>query len=276
MPLIFTRLSNTSNEDDAIYEVTFMQTTSEQADPPIERETVEAFRQAWIMESGIVKVVHKQVPRIILSSSLRANHCYNGVAFNISVKEDAKNWVFITGFGVKGLLKEMSVFKLEGRDVNDYSKDKSQWILSHRNRYPSSYCKPAVLNLEDPVRIGPGQTCGFYIHSDCENDMGLQFRSCTGGIVLEDSCIRVHSGWSHTSPIPFDLERGYMRKNRVLSGGIHYEKLPIRWRPNQHFLYNQQKEFLLAHTAVLTSQIFPQSLLVMLVTFCGMDWFNIY
>ena len=57
--------------------------------------------------------------------------------------------------------------------------------------------------------------------------LGLKYRSCHEGVVHEDGFIAITRGFAHTSPIPFDVRTGWFRENRVLSGDIYYECVPI-------------------------------------------------
>jgi len=91
---------------------------------------------------------------------------------------------------------------------------------------------------------------------------------------MEDSCIQVLHGWAHTSRIPFDLTRGWTRPNRVLSGNIFYEPTPIRWSPDRNFFWAGKLSFQRALDTIMSSGCFPSEILVELMTFCGMDWFD--
>jgi len=245
------------------------------SNPPAVQQEVEEIRQAPVKKFGSFRVVNKRVKKVSLRTPLRPDHSYNAVSFNVTVKPSAGKWVFITGFEASGYLQEITIFKLVGKDVNHYIHKKNHWELIHRKWYPRSWNSVTMLSLEVPVRIGPGDTCGFYIHSNCETDLGLMYRSCAPGVVLEDSCIKVLHGWAHTSCIPFNLSRGWIRQHRVLSGNIFYEPTPIRWSPDRNFFWSTKTTFQLALDAVMTSSVFPSGILVEVVTFCGMDWFDL-
>lgn len=237
-------------------------------------EVVEEIRQAPVKKFGSFRVVNKRVKKVSLRTPLHWDHSYNAVSFNVSVKRNVDKWVFVTGFEASGLLQEMRIFKLVGKDVNQFIHQKNHWELIHQKWYPESWHSPTLLCLKEPVRIGPGETCGFYIHSNCEIDEGLMYRSCAPGVVLEDSCIQVLHGWAHTSCIPFDLTRGWIRNHRVLSGSIFYEPTPLRWSPDRNFFWSNKTTFQLALDAAMSSSYFSTGILVELMTFCGMDWFD--
>eukprot|EP00493_Phyllostaurus_siculus_P002979 UN02992 len=85
--------------------------------------------------------------------------------------------------------------------------------------------------FDEPVCIPPCQNVAFYIHSDRQDDLGLKYRSCTGrkGVIHRDTHILITRGFAHTSPVPFNQRDGWFRENRILSGNVYYDALPIRW-----------------------------------------------
>jgi len=265
-------ISNSGSDSD--YAEFFQERRIEKRNPAAITEVVEEIRQAPVKKFGSFRVVNKRVKKVSLRTPLHWNHTYNAVSFNVRVKSNANKWVFVTGFEASGLLQVMSIYKLVGKNVNQYIDQKDHWELIHQKWYQESWHTPTLLSLQEPVRIGPGETCGFYIHSNCENDEGLMYRSCAPGVVLEDSCIQVLHGWAHTSCIPFDRTRGWIRQHRVLSGCIFYEPTPLRWSPDRNFLWSGKTTFQLALDAAMSSCFFSPGILVELMTFCGMDWFD--
>jgi len=243
--------------------------------PPAIKNTVEVDADAPVKKFGSFRIANQRLKKVSLKTPLVYDHTYNAVSFNVRVKKDADKYVFVTGFEASGLLQEMSIYKLVGKDVNRHIDDIHLWKLIHKKFYPKSWNKPSILRLEEPVRIGPGETCGFYIHSNCDNGNGLKYRSCLPGIVLEDECIQVLHGWAHTSCIPFDLNRGWIRNHRVLSGSIFYEPAPFRWSPDCNvFWQDKSSTYQLALDAVMSTKYFSTVILVEVMSFCGMDWFN--
>jgi len=243
--------------------------------PPTIINTIEVDANAPVKKFGSFRVANQRLKKVSLRTPLVYDHTYNAVSFNVRVKKDADKWVFVTGFEASGLLQEMSIYKLFGKDVNRHINDIRSWKLIHKKVYRNSWKKPSILRLKEPVRIGPGETCGFYIHSNCDNGNGLKYRSCLPGVVLEDECIQVLHGWAHTSWIPFDLTRGWIRNHRVLSGSIFYEAAPYRWSPDCNVLWqDKSSRYQFALDAVMSTKYFSAGILVELMSFCGMDWFN--
>jgi len=243
--------------------------------PPAITNSIQVDNNAPVKKFGSFRVANQRLVKVSLKTPLPYDHTYNAVSFNVRVKKNADRWVFITGFEASGLLQEMSIYKLVGRDVNRHIHDKHLWKLIHKKFYPRSWRDPSILRLEEPVRIGPGETCGFYIHSNSDTGSGLKYRSCLPGVVLEDECIQVLHGWAHTSCIPFDLGRGWIRDHRVLSGSIFYEPAPFRWSPDCNVVWQDKSStYQLALDAVMSTKYFSTGILVELMSFCGMDWFD--
>jgi len=243
--------------------------------PPAIKNTIEVDTEAPVKKFGSFRVANQRLKKVSLRTPLVYDHTYNAVSFNVRVKKNVEKWVFVTGFEASGLLEEMSIYKLFGKDVNRHVNDIHLWKLIHKKVYQKSWKKPSILRLKEPVRIGPGETCGFYIHSNCDNGNGLKYRSCLPGVVLEDECIQVLHGWAHTSCIPFDLTRGWIRNHRVLSGSIFYEPAPYKWSPDCNvFWQDKSSRYQLALDAVMSTKYFSTGILVELMSFCGMDWFN--
>jgi len=266
--------SSGSVSSDGFYAFDYM-TRSHGVNPPAIVESVEEQSDTPVKKFGSFRVANQRIKKVSLRTPLMPDHSYNAVAFNVSVKRSADNWVFITGFEASGYLQEITIFKLVGKNVNNHRNDKTPWDLIHRRRYQKSWRTPTVLHLEKPVRIGPGETCGFYIHSNCQNDKGLKYRSCAPGVVLEDALIKVSHGWAHTSCIPFDSTRGWIREPRVLSGSIFYEPAPRKWSPDRNIFWQDKSiTYQLALDAVMSTKYFSTGILVELMSFCGIDWFN--
>jgi len=243
--------------------------------PPAIVNSIEVDAGSPVKKFGSFRVANQRLKKVSLKTPLHPDHTYNAVSFNIRVKKNVNKWVFVTGFEASGLLQEMSIYKLFGKDVNRHIHDYHLWKLIHKKVYPKSWREPSILRLKEPVRIGPGETCGFYIHSNCDNGMGLKYRSCLPGVVLEDECIQVLHGWAHTSCIPFDLTRGWIRNHRVLSGSIFYEPAPYSWSPDCNvFWQDKSLTYQRALDAVMSTKYFSTGILVELMSFCGMDWFN--
>jgi len=243
--------------------------------PPAIVNSIEVDADAPVKKFGSFRVANQRLKKVSLRTPLVWDHTYNAVSFNVSVKKSVDKWVFVTGFEASGLLEEMSIYKLFGKDVNHHIHDIHLWKLIHKKVYPNSWKKPSILRLEEPVRVGPGETCGFYIHSNCDNGNGLKYRSCLPGVVLEDECIQVLHGWAHTSCIPFDLTRGWIRNHRVLSGSIFYEPAPYKWSPDCNvFWQDKSLTYQLALDAVMSTTYFSTGILVELMSYCGMDWFK--
>jgi len=115
--------------------------------------------------------------------------------------------------------------------------DKSRWDMIYDKRHRNAMIQNDDLIFDEPVILGPEQTCAFYIHSDMLNDRGLKYRSCRSAVVHVHDSIAITRGYAHTSPTPFSAMGGWYRENRVLSGIVYYESVPILWTNFCHYSF---------------------------------------
>jgi len=131
--------------------------------------------------------------------------------------------------------------------------------------------------LEYPIVIPPTENVAFYIHSDCNNDRGLKYRSCKYGIVLEDENIVITHGYAHTSCVPFHSNYGWFRECRVLSGSIFYDALPIRWSNYTHdqFPEHFQQSIDCIQKSLGRKKYYTKWLIEEIIAFIPFDWWGL-
>merc|ERR1719461_1921549 len=183
-------------------------------------------------------------------------------------------FIYVTGFEASGMLGTMRIYMIWNKDVNRFEKDQRQWTKIYERRHAPSWNDMTRLTLEYPIRVLPGETCGFYIHSDRSDDRGLKYRSCAPGVVMEDKYVQILHGWAHTSRIPFDDTQGWYRYHRILSGNIFYEPTLMRWSPDRNHFWRAKGTYQAVLDVVLASKSLPPGVTVELMTFCPMDWFD--
>lgn len=163
-----------------------------------------------------------------LATPGQPDHTFSAVGFNVHALPKGA-MVKINGFSVGGELERLRIFVILGEMCHTYRTDKTAWTCVYDKLHRSAMRRNIDVWLDEPINLGPEQTCAFYIHSNRMNDRGLKYRSCRKGVCYVDDNIAITRGFAHTSPTPFDPSRGWFRENRVLSGSIHYEVIPILW-----------------------------------------------
>mmetsp|Transcript_22148 Transcript_22148/g.71727 ORF Transcript_22148/g.71727 Transcript_22148/m.71727 type:complete len:504 (-) Transcript_22148:1065-2576(-) len=224
----------------------------------------------------------------------RANHSFNGVAFDIESRGPYE--LTITSIHIGGMLGCMRVWS---RDCSwCYSSDGSSGFVqnifgAHYVVEPSRWrqvaeeqCAPAwdqhrELVLAVPVVVPPRTRRGMYIHSNLPDDLGLQYQSYHNlQTVALDEYIAVHPGAGHTSCIPFDNERGWWRVHRGPAGMITYTARLKRWTKATHEEFPSEfkasvKACLLAqHRAGSPLSALTVELLLQVLQLCAWDHFD--
>lgn len=180
----------------------------------------------WHLTSDYKGEVNLQTPG-------EPDHTYSAVAFNIHGLPTG-NVLQIKGFSVRGDLCRIRVYICPDQLCHTYRENKTQWACIYDSQHKPAWEHPSNVIFQDPVIIAPEATCAFYIHSDCRTDRGLMYRSCRKSVVFDDQFLAITRGFAHTSPIPFDPRHGWYREQRVLSGNVFYEAIPIRWTNYSH------------------------------------------
>lgn len=202
------------------------------------------------------------------------DHTYSAVAFNIHALPGG-NVIFVKGFGVAGLLRRMRVFIRMNADCNEHRDDITKWTCVYDQKHEASWKHRSKLCFEEFVVIPPGENCAFYVHSDYPDDRGLKYRSCHEGVVHTDEYIAITKGYAHTSPIPFDDHHGWYRENRVLSGDVYYEAVPIMWSNYSNDQFPQEfQEGTQMLTDLLDFMDFTPGLIQDVISFCSITWFD--
>lgn len=218
----------------------------------------------------------EKVHKVVLSTPGRPDHTYSSVAFNVHALPGGAV-VKVNGFSVGGELGRMRVYICIGELCHSIREDKSKWDLIYDKRLPNSMRRNSDILFEQPVLLGPEQTCAFYIHSDRHNDRGLKYRSCRRSVVHVDDSIAITKGFAHTSPIPFNQMGGWYRENRVLSGVVYYEAIPIIWTNFCHYQFPMQFQ----HAVIVIRHVlceereWSDDLVDIIIPFLPYDWFGL-
>eukprot|EP00494_Astrolonche_serrata_P030112 UN30379 len=231
---------------------------------------------------GGYHVNQKVTGKINLNTPGSWNHSYNAVGFNIHGLPGGYV-IRVNGFGVEGDLGRMRIYAAMNENCHDIRLTEKSWKCVYDKKHAKSFNRQKDMFLDEPVYISPKKTCAFYIHSDCQTDRGLKYRSCKAGVVMKDNHIAITHGYAHTSPIPFHRNLGWFRNNRVLSGSVYYEAVPIMWSNYTHWDFPEsfQRTVHVVHEALMqrndslkTENIWTTELVQELITFFPLDWFG--
>ena len=97
--------------------------------------------------------------------------------------------------------------------------------------HPASRNDMVELVFTEPVKLRPGQSCGFYVHSALPGDEAIVYDNQRSSVTYQDRCFKVMPGLAHLSNKPFG-KRGFWgrpwRTNREFVGRINYGALLCR------------------------------------------------
>ena len=127
---------------------------------------------------------------------------------------------------------------------------------------------PEVLvrvELDAPIRLGPGERCGIYVHSELPGDEGLVYDNQKSSITYTDRFVKLLPGMAHLSNRPFGrhgMWGGAWRGNREFSGKITYGVKYMLWSPfsSSHVKFPRQFNEM-ARTLVCANRFRTKSLL---------------
>ena len=101
--------------------------------------------------------------------------------------------------------------------------------------HPASRNDMVELVFTEPVKLRPGQGCGFYVHSALPGDEAIVYDNQRSSVTYQDRCFKVMPGLAHLSNKPFG-KRGFWgrpwRTNREFVGRVNYGALLMsntRW-----------------------------------------------
>lgn len=215
-----------------------------------------------------------------------AEHSFSGIMFDISATGPVP--AVVSGFCVGGLLGTMRVFTTQDGPMKGKESSRSSWEMVAQVTMPPAWGTLERLPLDTPVVIMPGERRGFYIHSAVLGNRGLQYLHCSGknDCVAADKHLTVHAGKSHTSPRPFDMQRGCFWGPRGLAGRVEYTVVYPAWAPTTHLQLGGEfkdavRALLLCHHAAARRgedefhplAALPLGVVFKILSMCPWDWF---
>ena len=182
----------------------------------------------------------------------RADHCFNGVIFNISAKGPYE--VVVRSIWIGGMLGRVKILardrpweeKFPDEQVSNgchwwaYSEKVSRrgWAIVASRDCAPSWDKASEIELNPPVVILPYQRRGFYCHSELPDDLGVQYNTYSkDAVVCEDEHICVTAGLGHAGNRLFDDVNGWYRAYRGPCGAFSYTSCAKGWDIWNHKIF---------------------------------------
>ena len=182
----------------------------------------------------------------------RADHCFNGVIFNVSAKGPYE--VVIRSIWLGGMLGRIKILardrpweeKFPDEQVSNsghwwaYSEKVSRrgWETVADIECAPSWDRALEIILDPPVVLLPYQRRAFYCHSELPDDLGVQYNTYSkDAVVCEDEHICVTAGLGHAGNRLFDDINGWYRAYRGPCGAFSYTSRAKGWDIWNHRIF---------------------------------------
>ena len=157
------------------------------------------------------------------------DHTFCGVMFNVACETALPaEYIEVASVAVRGDLGPMTVWWTPHSFANK-SESEEQWTCVFKAECAACRDLYTELELTEPIRLRPGESCGIYVHSGLPGDEGLVYDNQRNRVTYQDKVFKVYPGLAHLSNRPFG-RRGFWgrpwRTNRECA-----PRPPSRHRP---------------------------------------------
>lgn len=222
------------------------------------------------------------------------DHTFCGIMFDVRCRGESSSGVpietlQIESLSVRGDLGPLTVWTtpetFTGKEHNS-----KLWKLVYEREHPSSRHDYEVLQLEEAIRLSPGESCGLYVHSLLTGDDAIVYDNTRFDIrrqrmPCEDQMLSVLAGQAHLSNRPFSDEGmwwGTWRANREFVGRVGYGVSYALWNPVHKAHCRFPPEFQRALMTCLLCARRPEcplnrmqdEVVYYIFNMCKYDWFN--
>lgn len=215
------------------------------------------------------------------------DHRFCGVMFDIgcrTLKDSSVPFEFlqVDSMSIRGDLGPITVWTTPG-SYKGKEHAKEAWEIVYEKEHPPSRREYQCLQLDPPIRIAPGQTCGLYVHSKLAGDDAIVYDNQRQRVTYEDQIFQVLPGLAHLSNRPFGRHGMWgfpWRECREFVGRIAYGVNYTLWNPEVHRLFPRDFQ-LAAKTMLLCARRMDSPLywlqdevVFYILNMCRYDWFS--
>ena len=178
---------------------------------------------------------------VLADTEDQEDHTFCGIMFAMEALDKLPMlFVEIQALSVRGRLGRVSVFFTE-KHFQDKFENASAWrrVFGPTNLRPSR-TEFVELPFTSPVRLAPGMTGSFYVHSEALGDEAIVYSNQHSPITYEDDSIRIYPGMAHVSNVAFNRFGDWgiaWRPRRAFVGRVRYGVKRLLWRPDVHFRF---------------------------------------
>lgn len=226
-----------------------------------------------------------------VETSDHGDHRFCGVMFDVcSVGADEEEGIPITflqinSLSVRGDLGHITVWASPG-GFRGHEHKKDHWEMVYEKSHAPSRMNFQCLQLDRPIHILPGETCGMYVHSKLGGDGSIAYDNQRDRVTYQDSLLRVLPGLARLNNKPFGRRSMWdtaWRDNREFVGRISYGVAYVPWNPVRELHWRFPPEFrnmvwcLLLCTRRKESPFYwlPDEVVFHMLNMCKHDWFSL-
>eukprot|EP00928_Gymnodinium_smaydae_P010672 TRINITY_DN14022_c0_g4_i1.p1 TRINITY_DN14022_c0_g4~~TRINITY_DN14022_c0_g4_i1.p1 ORF type:complete len:325 (-),score=61.88 TRINITY_DN14022_c0_g4_i1:115-1089(-) len=216
------------------------------------------------------------------------DHTFCGVMFDVECRSHGDGgvpleYLEIDAISVRGELGPLTVWTTPDSFAEKLH-DPASWDLVYQRTHEPSHREYTRLELDQPIRLRPGERRGLYVHSSLAGDEALVYDNQRSRVTYQDNAFKVYPGLAHLSNKPFG-RRGFWgfpwRERREFVGRLSYGVCYKLWNPEVHMQF--PADFRSAAEACLLCARRPESPLYQLqdevvyyiLNLCRYDWFSV-
>lgn len=217
------------------------------------------------------------------------DHTFCGMMFDVCCKgrDDGGlpvEFLQIDSLSIRGDLGPITVWTTPGtRRKKEHAQD--EWECLHEQDHQASLRDYQRLDLSRPIRLGPGESCGLYVHSKLPGDDAIVYDNQRSRVTYDDQVFRVLPGMAHLSNRPFGRHGMWgfpWRDNREFVGKISYGVGYTLWNPVRevHLWFPDQFRavarllLLCARRSSSPMHRLQDEVIYFILNMCRHDWFS--
>lgn len=217
------------------------------------------------------------------------DHTFCGMMFDIQClgpEETASpvplEFLQVDAVSVRGDLGSLTVWSRRG-PYSGKEHRQDEWELLYEGDHAPSRLDYQKLELATPLRLFPGEVCGFYVHSKLRGDDAIVYDNQRSRVTYEDHVFRVLPGLAHLSNKPFGRHGMWgfpWRERREFVGRFYYGVGYKLWNPEVHSIFPSDfqqivKDFLMcANRQDSPVHCLQDEVLFYILNMCRYDWFR--
>jgi hypothetical protein len=173
-------------------------------------------------------------------TSQHEDHTFSGIMFDIKTSKLPMEYIEVSSVWVRGDLGPITVWSTD-KTFHGKHENGTEWTLHYKRTHNSNNEHFTEMQLDEPVRIMPGSSRGFYVHSALPGDEAIVYDNQRHHESHKNLYMTITPGWAHLSNEAFSdtMQNGFWagrpwREFREFVGRISYGVRWLLWNPDVH------------------------------------------